>query len=64
MKVCTKTEPNHEGWYNCSGIYYCQYCDGRILDKEYLRKIIEYNTSVKIEDREEVINKELRISLN
>ena len=64
MKICPRIEPLHDAWYYTMGLYYCQYCNGRILDKEFLRRIIEYNTPVNIKFRKDVIDNELKIALD
>ena len=64
MKICPRTNSDHDLWYYTMGLYYCQYCDGRILDKEFLRKIIEYNIPVDIKFRKDIINHELKIALD
>jgi len=63
MKTCDrKINYWHQGWYYYKGRYFCQACDGVLVDKDYIRKIIDYNTPVSIKDRDEQIEKELKVA--
>lgn len=57
-KICNREKPAHEAWYRLSGLYCCQYCNGRILDSEFIREIIAYNTPTNIKNRKETIELE------
>ena len=57
MKICTREQPMHQGWYRDGKFYKCRYCDGIIIDKGYIRKIIDYNTPVDLEHRNREIDR-------
>ncbi len=61
MKICNCIKEN--AWYYTFGEYRCQYCDGIITNENRIRKIINYNTPVNIENRNEIIEKEVRKAL-
>jgi hypothetical protein len=56
-KICVCKEEN--AFYYDFGMYKCQYCNGLLTDLERVRKIIDANTSIKIDNRDKEIEKEL-----
>ncbi|OQB40297.1 MAG: hypothetical protein BWY04_01386 [candidate division CPR1 bacterium ADurb.Bin160] len=42
-KFCDKEITKHEGWYEVDNTFYCQQCDGIIVNKDYVMRIIEFN---------------------
>lgn len=42
-KICKKQDEKHQGWYNVGDSYYCQYCDGKIINEDYIKNIENYN---------------------
>ena len=57
--ICNRKITHHEGWFYLKPHYRCPCCEGIIRDKDYIRKIIDYNTPKNIKNREDIINKEL-----
>lgn len=56
--ICLRT-PNCEGWFYVKPHYRCSYCDGIIRDKDYVRKIVDFNTPTNIQNRKDIIDGEL-----
>jgi hypothetical protein len=63
MKICDrKIKDWHQGWYYYRGRFFCQSCDGVLIEKNYIRKIIDYNTPVNLPNRENQIEKDLKVA--